>query len=74
MPRLVPERPPEVIRKLRALGFEGPHEGGKHMVMRHPATRKKISVPIHGARTLPMGTLRAIVREAGCTTEEWGRL
>ncbi len=74
MPRLIPERPAEVIRKLRALGCEGPHEAGKHVVMRHPATRTKISVPGHGTRTLPVGTLRAIVREAGCTAEERGRL
>lgn len=74
MPRLAPERPSEVIRKLRTLGFEGPYEGGKHTVMRHPVTRQKISVPVHGAHTLPMGTLRAIVHAAGCTIEEWRRL
>ena len=74
MTRLTPERPTEVIRKLRRLGFEGPYGGGKHVVMRHPQTRKRISVPMHGSRTLPLGTPRAVVREAGSTTEEWRRL
>lgn len=38
MPRLLPEKPLEVIRKLRRLGFEGPFGGGKHVFMRHPET------------------------------------
>ena len=39
MPKLRPENPTEVIRKLRKLGFEGSFGGGKHLVMRHPQTR-----------------------------------
>ena len=71
---LHPEKPREAIRKLHRAGFEGPFGGGKHIIMRHPETRKKISVPVHGGRDIPMGTLRAILREAGISSEGWEEL
>ncbi|NPV08550.1 MAG: type II toxin-antitoxin system HicA family toxin [Anaerolineae bacterium] len=71
MPKLSPEPPREVIRKLRALGFEGPYGGGKHLFMRHPDSRLKIPIPMHQSRDLPVGTVRAIVRIVGLTVEEW---
>ncbi|MCS6918322.1 MAG: type II toxin-antitoxin system HicA family toxin [Fimbriimonadales bacterium] len=74
MPKLTPIPAREVVRKLRALGYEGPFGGGKHSVMRHPETSVKISVPVHSSRDLPIGTLRAIVREAGVSVEEWEQL
>ena len=74
MPKLNPAPPAEVIRKLRRLGFEGPFAGGRHLVMRHPHTRVKISIPMHPGRDIPQGTLRAILRAAGVTIEEWANL
>ena len=70
MPRLTPERPREVIAKLAALGFERPFGGGKHLVMRHPTTGIKISVPVH-TRGIPVGPLRAIIRTAGVSLDRW---
>ncbi|MFN4218959.1 MAG: type II toxin-antitoxin system HicA family toxin [Candidatus Bipolaricaulia bacterium] len=63
-----------MIRKLRQLGFEGPFAGGRHLVMRHPQTRVKISIPMHPSHDIPKGTLRAILRAAGVTIEEWANL
>lgn len=74
MPKLTPIPAREVIRKLRELGYEGPFGGGKHCVMRHPVTGKKISVPVHSNRDLPIGTLRAIVKAAEVTVAEWEAL
>ncbi len=71
MPKLSSESPRTVIQKLRRLGFEGPFGGGKHVFMRHPVTRVKITVPVHQGRDIPLGTLRAIVRQAGVSVEEW---
>lgn len=36
MPGLSPEKPGDVIQKLRRLGFDGPFGGGRHVFMRHP--------------------------------------
>jgi predicted RNA binding protein YcfA (HicA-like mRNA interferase family) len=71
MSRLSPEKPREVIRKLRELGFEGPFGGGRHVFMRHPETRVKISVPVHQGRDVPIGTLAAIIKQAGSTVDQW---
>jgi len=71
---LHPEKPSEVIRKLHCAGFEGPFGGGKHVVMRHPQTGKKISIPVHGAQDIPVGTLRAILRRAEISMKEWQKL
>jgi predicted RNA binding protein YcfA (HicA-like mRNA interferase family) len=71
MPKLPPEKPHDVICKLRLLGFEGPFGGGKHVFMRHPKASLKIPVPMHKGRDLPVGTLRAIIRQAGISVEEW---
>jgi predicted RNA binding protein YcfA (HicA-like mRNA interferase family) len=71
---LHPEKPGKVIGKLRRAGFEGPFGGGKHIVMRHPQTGKKISIPVHGARDVPVGTLRAILRRAEISVKEWEEL
>ena len=74
MSRLHPEKPKEVIRKLREAGFEGPFGGGKHVTMRHPDSGKKIPIPIHGGRDIPVGTLRAILREAEISPVVWEKL
>ena len=71
MPRLSPGKPGEVIRKLQKAGFEGPFGGGKHIIMRHPETGKKLSISVHRGRDIPVGTLKAILREAGITLEDW---
>jgi len=71
MPKLRPEKPREVIRKLRRLGFAGPFGGGRHVVMRDPGTARKISVPMHRGQDIPVGTLRAILREVGIDIEAW---
>ena len=69
-----PEKPSKVIGKLCRAGFEGPFGGGKHIVMRHPEAGKKVSIPVHGGRDIPVGTLRAILRTAEIPIEEWERL
>ena len=71
MPKLSPEKPRVVIQKLRRLGFEGPFGGGRHVFMRHPEMRIKISVPVHGGREIPVGTVAAIISQAGISAEEW---
>ncbi len=71
MPKLSPEKPLLVIRKLRRLGFAGPFGGGRHVFMRHPETHVKISVPMHLGRDIPVGTLAAIIRQAGSSIQDW---
>ncbi|MGN6583097.1 MAG: type II toxin-antitoxin system HicA family toxin [Rhizobiaceae bacterium] len=61
-----------VLRALRNAGFELRHVRGSHHVLTHPGPpRRMVSVPVHRNRTLPIGTLAAIIEEAGLSVEEF---
>jgi len=62
----------EAIRALTMLGFTLDRIRGSHHILRHdgPPVRA-ISVPVHGSRSLPKGTLQAIVKKSGFTPEEF---
>ncbi len=70
MPRLGPIRRSELIRLLRALGFEGPFPGGRHEFMIQGQVRLMIPNPHRGE--ISRDFLARILRQAGITREEWG--
>lgn len=59
----------ELVRKLKALGFEGPFPGGKHQWMRRAGLRVTIPNPHGGA--IDTGLIRRILRLASITLDEW---
>lgn len=71
MSKITPLKPQEVIRKLRALGFEGPYPGGKHQRMVNLATGKIIPVPFHKGHDVSTGLIREIIREIDISRDEW---
>jgi predicted RNA binding protein YcfA (HicA-like mRNA interferase family) len=63
----------EVARRLRVFGYSFDRHGpGSHEVWRHTATGRKITLP-HHARDMAEGTLRAILREADISVEDFLR-
>ena len=61
----------EVARRLRAFGFAFDRPGpGSHEVWRNGATGRKVTLP-HHSRDMVEGTLRAILREAGISLDEF---
>ncbi len=66
-------RPKQVVVALEKAGFEVKREAGSHVIMYKSGIRRPITIPQH-PRDLPMGTLRAIIREARLTKEEFLRL
>jgi predicted RNA binding protein YcfA (HicA-like mRNA interferase family) len=61
----------EIVRKLRRLGWAfDRHAAGSHEIWRHTETGRKVVVP-HHSRDMAEGTLRAIIREAGLSLEEF---
>ncbi|MBZ5515844.1 MAG: type II toxin-antitoxin system HicA family toxin [Acidobacteriia bacterium] len=61
----------DVARRLRGFGFAFDRHGpGSHEVWRHARTGRKVTIP-HHARDLAEGTLRAILREAGISVEDF---
>jgi len=63
----------QVIKALEAIGFQRIKQSGSHATYRHPDGRWTI-VAIHSGRTIPKGTLRKIIRDAGLTVEEFIKL
>jgi predicted RNA binding protein YcfA (HicA-like mRNA interferase family) len=71
MGRLAGFRYREIARRLRALGFHFDRLGpGSHEVWRHVQTGRKVTIPRHSA-DLAEGTLRAILREARISTNDF---
>ena len=60
----------EAIRAFEQLGYERDRQRGSHVVLRHrDSPHRRLVVPEH--RTLAKGTLRALLREAGLTVDEF---
>jgi len=63
----------EAVSAFRKLGYEVDRQNGGHIILRHrePPFRR-LTVPDH--REVAKGTLRALIREAGITVEEFTTL
>jgi len=64
----------QTIVALQAVGYVAVRQRGSHVRMRHPSEpgRKPVTIPDH--RELKSGTLRAILRDAGLSVEEFAKL
>ncbi len=63
----------EVVAALKKVGYEKDRQRGSHIVLRQAvAPHRLITVPDHDE--IAKGTLRAIVRQAGLTVEEFRQL
>ena len=60
----------EVVRILEKAGFVQWRQKGSHLTMYRESDHRALTVPVHFSRTVPKGTLRAIIKQAGLTTEE----
>ncbi|MBX9678480.1 MAG: type II toxin-antitoxin system HicA family toxin [Gemmataceae bacterium] len=69
MPSLDPVSRRKLIRKLKALGFQGPYAGGNHQWMQRDRVRLTIPNP-HG-NALDPGLIRRILRQGGISIQEW---
>ena len=63
----------EAVHALQKVGYEIDHQTGSHIILRHiNSPHRRLSVPDH--KTLAKGTLRALIRQAGLTVEEFNEL
>ncbi|MGH2602936.1 MAG: type II toxin-antitoxin system HicA family toxin [Dehalococcoidia bacterium] len=59
-----------MLKALRRAGYEQTHVRGSHHYLRRRDGGPLVTVPVHGNRDLPTGTLRSILRQADLTPEE----
>ena len=60
----------QAVKALAKLGYQADHQTGSHIILRHKdPPHRRLTVPNH--KELAKGTLRAIIRQAGLTVEEF---
>ena len=59
----------ECVQALRWAGFEVIRQNGSHIVLRRESPPAQVVVPDH--KELDRGTLRAIIRQAGLSVDEF---
>ena len=60
----------ETVRALGQKGYGIDHQTGSHIILRHGAPPyRRLTIPNH--KEIARGTLRAIIREAGLTIEQF---
>ncbi len=59
----------KVVRALKEAGWRQDRQRGSHVVMLKPGCNVSLSVPQH--REIAPGTLRALIRSAGMTADEF---
>jgi len=61
----------EAVKAFEKAGFRFHHQRGSHIILYH-ANGRHLSVPDH--KELDRGTLRALIRGAGITVEDFAKL
>jgi predicted RNA binding protein YcfA (HicA-like mRNA interferase family) len=69
-------RPPivsgrETVAALERIGYVVVRQKGSHMRLRHPSNSVRAPTTVPDHRELKQGTLRAILRDAGLSVEEF---
>jgi predicted RNA binding protein YcfA (HicA-like mRNA interferase family) len=63
----------EAVKAFGKVGYEVDEQHGSHIILRRAEPpHRRLSVPSH--KELAKGTLRALIREAGLTVDEFARL
>lgn len=73
MPKLPSLSPQRIIKILEGKGFVLDRITGSHHIYYHPETRRRAVVPLH-KKELPKGTLIEILKQAGISKEELGKM
>lgn len=55
---------PELVRALRKAGFIARRQKGSHLHMFRESDGRRVTIPIHAGRNIPIGTLKAILKDA----------
>jgi predicted RNA binding protein YcfA (HicA-like mRNA interferase family) len=59
----------ELIRKFKALGYDGPFSGGKHQFM--IKGKQKIRIPNPHLSDIGVSLFKEILRQAGISSQDW---
>ena len=70
MPKIPPLNPRKLIKILEKTGFRAVRQKGSHVIMMDDR-KTRIVIPVHPGKDVKPGLIRAIIREAGISREEF---
>ena len=70
-PKLPSVNSRQLIRALRRAGFQERRQRGSHLHLHRDSDGRRVTVPVHQGRSIPTGTLRAILRDADVSVQEF---
>jgi predicted RNA binding protein YcfA (HicA-like mRNA interferase family) len=71
MPKLPAVTGGEAVAAFGRAGFAHDRTTASHKILKKPGHPFTLSVPVHGAKTVKRGTLRALIKDAGLTIEDF---
>ncbi len=63
-----------LIRALKRAGFEERRQRGSHLQMVRESDGRRLTIPVHAGRIIPIGTLHGILRDANLSVDEFREL
>lgn len=61
----------QLVRALKRAGFEEGRQRGSHLHLYRESDKKHLTVPVHKGKDIAVGTLRAILRDANISVDEF---
>ncbi|MCX6216418.1 type II toxin-antitoxin system HicA family toxin [Spirosoma sp.] len=55
----------ELTKLLKSNGWQEVRQSGSHLILKHEENPNNLSVPIHGKKDVPIGTLNDLLKKAG---------
>ena len=71
MPKIPALTARKVVRALKRAGFVEDRQSGSHLILIHPETNSRTVVPIHAGHTIKTQLLRAIIRDANLSVDQF---
>lgn len=60
----------QLVRVLEEIGFVARRQKGSHLHLFRDNDRRRVTVPVHRGKNIPIGTLKSILKDAELTIEE----
>jgi len=73
LPKISPLNPQKLIKILQTAGFKIIRQKGSHIIMIDDR-KTRIVIPVHPGKDVKPGLIRAIIKEAGLSREDFFKL
>lgn len=64
----------QLVRVLEKSGFVKKRQKGSHVHLFRETDKRRVTVPVHKGKNIPIGTLEAILKDANLNIEDFRKL